>query len=158
MELEDSDTIKIIDSELHPPKVYTIETPLKTSADVNVPPANTWYLYLLTFLAATGGFLFGYDTGVVSGAMLLIRRQFVLTTIWQEAIVSITIATAAIFALIGGYLNDRLGRKPVILLGSLTFLLGSVFLAAASNKIMLLIGRIIVGMGVGEYLKVVRLY
>ena len=45
------------------------------------------YVYKLTFLAAIGGFLFGYDTGVVSGAMIIIREEFDLNSLWQELVV-----------------------------------------------------------------------
>ncbi|XP_049954349.1 proton myo-inositol cotransporter-like [Schistocerca serialis cubense] len=107
------------------------------------------YIYVLTFLSAIGGFLFGYDTGVVSGAMLLIRKELALTTAWHEAIVSATIAAAWVFALMGGWLTDRLGRKPVILVASFVFTAGSVIMGIAPGKELLLIGRIIVGIGIG---------
>lgn len=46
------------------------------------------FIYILTFFAALGGFLFGYDTGVISGAMILLRNSFSLSSVWQELIVS----------------------------------------------------------------------
>lgn len=46
------------------------------------------FIYVLTFFAALGGFLFGYDTGVVSGAMILLRNSMSLSSVWQELIVS----------------------------------------------------------------------
>ena len=46
------------------------------------------FVYGLTFLSAIGGFLFGYDTGVVSGAMIIIRQEFDLNSVWQELVVS----------------------------------------------------------------------
>ena len=111
---------------------------------------TTRFVYLLTFFSAIGGFLFGYDTGVVSGAMLQINRVFSLTTVWQELVVSVTIAGAALFAVVGGFSNDLLGRKPTILFASLVFTAGAAVLGAAFNVIMLLIGRIIVGFGIGK--------
>ena len=62
------------------------------------------FVYVLTFFSAIGGFLFGYDTGVISGAMILLRDEFVLDLVWQEMVVSVTIAAAAFFALIGNFL------------------------------------------------------
>ena len=72
----------------------------------------------LTFLSAVGGFLFGYDTGVVSGAMLLIEDDPDIKpdTLWKELIVSATVGAAWLFALIGGPSNEYFGRKPTILI------------------------------------------
>ena len=63
---------------------------------------------------------------------------------------SVTIGAAAIFAVVGGYTNDWLGRKPTILLASFVFTTGAVLLGVALNREMLLAGRIIVGMGIGR--------
>ncbi len=49
------------------------------------------FVYILTLFSAIGGFLFGYDTGVISGAMISLRERFMLNSIWQEMIVSTTI-------------------------------------------------------------------
>jgi len=107
-------------------------------------------IILLTFLSAIGGFLFGYDTGVVSGAMILLRERFHLDPVWQELVVSVTIGAAACFAIVGGLMNDRVGRKPTILLASVVFSGGALLLGCALNREMLLIGRIILGIGIGK--------
>lgn len=112
-------------------------------------PCTPCFIYVLTFLSTIGGFLFGYDTGVVSGAMLLIRNDFTLTTTWHELIVSATIGAAWMFALIGGWLTDKVGRKPVILFASVVFTAGSIVMGLANSKEILLVGRIIVGVGIG---------
>lgn len=118
----------------------------------HIPHPSTPYVYLLTLLSAIGGFLFGYDTGVVSGAMILVRDEFHLNSLWQEMVVSITIGTAAVFAFLGGFLNDRWGRKPVILISSFVFTLGAIVLGTAYNRIMLLAGRATLGIGIGNVL------
>ncbi|CAG5118305.1 unnamed protein product [Candidula unifasciata] len=79
---------------------------------------STVYVWTLAFFAAIGGFLFGYDTGVVSGAMLLIKKEFGLSSLWQELIVSITIGGAFLAALVGGFLNDLIGRKKMTIVAS----------------------------------------
>lgn len=107
------------------------------------------YVIFLTCFATIGGLLFGYDTGIVSGSMLLIRDVYNLSTIWQELIVSATIGAAALFSLVAGVLSDRLGRKTVIMFASFVFTIGAVVMAAANGKAMLLGGRIIVGIGIG---------
>ena len=111
----------------------------------------TPFVYLLTFLSAIGGFLFGYDTGVISGAMILLRDKFQLSFFWQELVVSMTIATAAVFAFLGGFLNEKFGRKPIIIVSSFVFTVGAILLGTAYNREMLLIGRGVVGVGIGEF-------
>ncbi|XP_015784389.1 proton myo-inositol cotransporter isoform X1 [Tetranychus urticae] len=107
------------------------------------------FIYTVSLLSAICGFLFGYDTGIVSGAMVLIKKQLDLNDIWQELIISITLVFAWIFSLIVGYFTDRFGRRPVILFASVVFTLGSVVMAIAMGKWTLLIGRAIVGVGIG---------
>ncbi len=62
-------------------------------------------------IAAIGGFLFGYDTGVISGALLYIKRDFHAGPVTQEAVVSVLLIGAAAGALLSGWLADRIGRK-----------------------------------------------
>ncbi|QHO60255.1 putative inositol transporter [Arachis hypogaea] len=110
------------------------------------------YVLRLAFSAGIGGLLFGYDTGVISGALLYIRDDFkdVDRKVWlQEAVVSTAIAGAIIGAAIGGWINDKYGRKIAIMLADLLFLLGSVIMAAAPYSAILIVGRVFVGLGVG---------
>ena len=110
----------------------------------------TVYVILLTFFSAIGGFLFGYDTGVVSGAMLLLRDRFHLSSFEQELIVSVTIGGAFVSALIGGYLSDRFGRKSCTLVASFIFTAGALILGVAQNVAMLIAGRLTLGFGIGK--------
>ncbi|XP_051976251.1 proton myo-inositol cotransporter [Xyrauchen texanus] len=107
------------------------------------------FVYVLAVFSAIGGFLFGYDTGVVSGAMLLLKREMNITALWQELLVSGTVAAAAVSALFGGLLNGLFGRRVCILLASFTFSVGGIVLGSAPNKEALLVGRLIVGLGLG---------
>lgn len=109
------------------------------------------FVYVVAVFSALGGFLFGYDTGVVSGAMLLLKRQLSLDALWQELLVSSTVGAAAVSALAGGALNGAFGRRAAILLASALFTAGSAVLAAANNKETLLAGRLVVGLGIGEF-------
>ncbi|XP_062051056.1 proton myo-inositol cotransporter [Lepus europaeus] len=107
------------------------------------------FVYVVAAFSALGGFLFGYDTGVVSGAMLLLKRRLRLDALWQELLVSSTVGAAAVAALAGGALNGACGRRAAILLASALFAAGSAVLAAAASKETLLAGRLIVGFGIG---------
>ena len=120
--------------------------------------SNT-YLYCLTALSCIGGFLFGYDTGVISGALVLISDEFNITPVQQELVVGITIAGALISASISGNLSDRYGRKIVIIASSLVFVAGSLLLSIfAENYTFLLLGRFVVGLGVGCASMIMPLY
>ncbi|XP_061354135.1 probable inositol transporter 2 [Gastrolobium bilobum] len=110
------------------------------------------YVLRLAFSAGIGGLLFGYDTGVISGALLYIRDDFkaVDRETWlQEAIVSFALAGAIIGAAVGGWMNDRFGRRVAIIVADTLFLIGSVIMAAAINPTVLIVGRVFVGLGVG---------
>ncbi|XP_064633459.1 proton myo-inositol cotransporter-like isoform X2 [Lineus longissimus] len=125
------------------------------SQDHQSPPG---FIYVLAFFASIGGFLFGYDTGVISGAMIFLKQEFNLDSLWQELIVSVTIGAAAIFAIAGGVLNNYFGRKPTTLAASFIFTVGSIVLAVSYNRFMLLAGRLIVGAGIGLASMTVPMY
>ncbi|XP_041820160.1 proton myo-inositol cotransporter-like [Chelmon rostratus] len=107
------------------------------------------FVYVLAAFSALGGFLFGYDTGVISGAMLLLKRELELSALWQELLISSTVAAAALSALLGGFLNGLFGRRVCILLASFFFTVGGIVLSTAPGKEALLAGRLIVGVGLG---------
>ncbi|EXB25440.1 putative inositol transporter 2 [Morus notabilis] len=110
------------------------------------------YVLRLAFSAGIGGLLFGYDTGVISGALLYIRDDFKSVdrkTVLQESIVSMAVAGAIIGAAIGGWLNDRYGRRSSILIADFLFFIGAVVMASAPGPTLLIIGRVFVGLGVG---------
>jgi len=116
------------------------------------------YVYFLTVFAAIGGFLFGYDTGVISGAMILIKQEFDLSSFWQELIVSVTIGAAILGALLGGFLNQRLGRKPLLVVSAMVFTVGAVVMGVAPSREILLVGRLTVGFGIGKFNQVLKFY
>ncbi|KAB5551542.1 hypothetical protein DKX38_008853 [Salix brachista] len=113
---------------------------------------KTPYIMRLALSAGIGGLLFGYDTGVISGALLYIREDFeeVDRKTWlQETIVSMAVAGAIFGAAFGGYINDRWGRRVAILGADLVFFFGAVVMAVAPKPWVIVIGRIFVGLGVG---------
>src|SRR5215469_8589806 len=105
--------------------------------------------YLIVGIAALGGLLFGYDTGVISGALLFIRTEFSLSATMQGLVVGITLVGAATGAAVAGALSDRFGRRWVIFGTGLVFILGSLVAALAPGLAILLVGRLLVGIGVG---------
>ncbi|CAL5068627.1 unnamed protein product [Urochloa decumbens] len=110
------------------------------------------YVLALTGAAGIGGFLFGYDTGVISGALLYIRDEFPAVRdnyFLQETIVSMALVGAMLGAAGGGWINDAYGRKKSTLLADLMFALGSLVMCAAGGPYILILGRLLVGLGVG---------
>ncbi|WP_121744216.1 sugar porter family MFS transporter [Natronorubrum halophilum] len=116
------------------------------------------FIYVVASLAALNGLLFGFDTGVISGAMLYIRETFELATILgysmnpsyvEGIIVSGAMIGAIVGAALGGRLADRLGRRRLILVGAVVFFGGSLIMAIAPTVEVLILGRIIDGIGVG---------
>ncbi|XP_050411789.1 proton myo-inositol cotransporter isoform X1 [Patella vulgata] len=130
-------------------KTVNCKSEEKISVNKTGKLTSSSFVWILAFFSAIGGFLFGYDTGVISGAMLLLRKRFELSSLWQEIIVSIAIAGAFIGALFGGFLNDKFGRKATTVLASLVFAVGAVILGAAQNVEMLVSGRAVLGLGIG---------
>lgn len=118
----------------------------------------SFHLYLVTFYSALSGFLFGYDTGIVSGALLLLKRHFRLTSVWQECVVSITILGAWMFSFAASAVTERFGRKPSILICSVWFAVGSVVMAAAEHVWIIVLGRFIVGAAIGLSSAIVPMY
>jgi SP family galactose:H+ symporter-like MFS transporter len=109
-------------------------------------------------ITATGGLLFGYDTGVISGALLFIRQDFELTTFLEGIIVSFLLVGAMVGALSGGPLSDRVGRRPTTLLAAIIFGLGALAVALAPSVVVIIIGRFLLGLGVGLASMIVPLY
>src|SRR5271154_2848653 len=104
---------------------------------------------LLVGIAALGGLLFGYDTGVISGALLFIRTEFDLSPTMQGLVAGIALVGAAVGAAFAGSLSDRFGRRRVLVATGLVFVAGAVIAALAPGTPVLLAGRIVVGIGIG---------
>jgi len=110
-------------------------------------------------VTALGGLLFGYDTGVVSGALLFLRTSFGgLSNFEQELVTSLLLVGAIAGALVAGRLSDRIGRKPTILITAVVFVLGVLLAAFTPSYPVLLIARLVIGLAVGSSSMVVPLY
>ncbi len=107
------------------------------------------FVRIAVIIASLGGMLFGYDTGVISGALLFIREAFNLSTTMQELVVSAVLIGAVIGAIAGGILADRFGRRRMIVLAGIIFTLSAIGTALAPTVSMLIAGRIIVGIAIG---------
>lgn len=113
---------------------------------------------MIYFFGALGGVLFGYDTGVISGALLFIPNDFKLTPFLQGAIVAGLLLGAMIGAAFAGRLSDRLGRRRLILIAAVVFTGGALLAAFAPTVWVLIAARVIIGLAVGSAALVVPLY
>jgi sugar porter (SP) family MFS transporter len=119
---------------------------------------NRRFVYLAAAFAGLGGLLFGYDTGVISGAELFFKNDFSLSVFALEVIVSGVLAGAAVGALLGGRLADIFGRRTLLILTAFIFAAGAILCAAAMSPAILIVGRIIVGFGIGLSSSAVPVY
>jgi MFS family permease len=120
--------------------------------------ASPHRLRLWATVAALGGFLFGYHAGVLAGALLPLRRDFGLTSVEQGVLVGLLPLGAMAGSLLNHRLADTLGRRRTLIVDALVFLVGTVISAAAPDYAVLLVGRALVGLGVGSTSSTVPLY
>jgi MFS transporter, SP family, galactose:H+ symporter len=108
--------------------------------------------------AALGSFLMGYQIGVISGALLFIRRDFGLSNFEQGALVGLLPLGALFGGLVAGRLADRLGRRRTLIVDALVLTTGIALSVAAPTYGLLLGARTIVGLGVGAAASTIPLY
>jgi MFS transporter, SP family, sugar:H+ symporter len=110
------------------------------------------------FFGALGGVLFGYDTGVISGAILFITKDFKPSPFLTGAIVAGLLLGAMIGAALAGPLSDRFGRRRVIMAAAVIFTLGALAAAVSPDVWTLIASRFVLGLAVGSAALVVPLY
>ncbi len=115
-------------------------------------------MYLITFIAAVGGLLFGFDTGIISGALVFLQDSFVLSTFAKEVIVGSVVLGALFGALISGTVADRFGRRTMLIIASLMFLVGTALSTFANTISVLIVGRLLLGVAIGVASYTVPLY
>jgi MFS transporter, SP family, arabinose:H+ symporter len=120
-------------------------------ANTLVAPArgSRGYLALISFIAALGGFLFGFDTAVVSGALVHLKVQYALTSLMEGFLVASALVGCMGGALMAGALSDRFGRKAMLIVSAVLFVVGAVGTAVPPSVALLITARLIGGVGVG---------
>ena len=130
------------------------------TTDHEASPANVegrrlifgkWGMWMTLVGAVTmlAGLLFGYDQGVISGALEFISAHFNLSATTQEVVTSWVTLGALVGALVAGVLADRVGRKRANVIAGLLFMAGAAIEALAPSTVVLVMGRFVVGFGVG---------
>ena len=119
---------------------------------------NKNVVIVIASIAATGGLLFGFDTGVISGAIPFLQDYFVLTDSQVENITALGLIGAVVGALFTGRITDYLGRKKVILASAFVFATGAVWTGLAPTVTQLMISRFYLGLAIGVSSFAVPLY
>lgn len=115
-------------------------------------------IYIIAMIAATGGLLFGFDTGVISGAIPFFQKDFGIDNNMIELITSAGLLGAILGALFCGRLTDRLGRKKVILASAVIFAVGAIWSGVAVDAWNLVLARLFLGIAIGVSSFAVPLY
>lgn len=110
---------------------------------------NIGYLVFLSFVAALGGFLFGYDTAVISGTIAQVTVLFHLDTLQQGWYVGCALIGSIVGVLFAGVLSDKFGRKLTMVLSAVLFSTSAIGCAICANFDELVVYRIIGGVGIG---------
>lgn len=110
---------------------------------------NSSFVTIIAAISALAGLLFGYDTGVISGAILFVQEDFHLSTFQEEIVVSAVLLGAMIGAVIGGRLTDRFGRRNILIQVAILFTIGAICTSFAPTTAWLALGRVVVGIAIG---------
>jgi MFS transporter, SP family, arabinose:H+ symporter len=110
---------------------------------------TSWYIWTLSLIVGFGGFLFGIDTAVVSGAIGMIAKQFVLGVDMEGWVVSSTVLGCVAGTVGSGWMADRFGRVPALRLAGILFFVSTLGSALVTSAAQLVAMRIMGGLGIG---------
>ncbi len=116
------------------------------------------FVITIAAIAAVAGILFGFDTGVISGAILFIRKSFHLSTVATEIAISAVLLGALFSSAISGWFADFFGRRNILIIASIVFLFGTLGSAFSQNIVDLVLSRFVVGLAIGIASYVAPLY
>ncbi|MFT4114029.1 sugar porter family MFS transporter [Silvibacterium sp.] len=115
-------------------------------------------LLITTAVTSIAGFLYGYDTGIISGALMLIAKEFHLGHQMQEMVASAILVGAVIGGLSCGAISERLGRRNTVALIALVYIVGALACSMAPTPALLIAARVLLGFAVGGSSQTVPVY
>ncbi|MBI5974312.1 sugar porter family MFS transporter [Staphylococcus canis] len=113
---------------------------------------------LIFFIGALGGLLYGYDMGVISGALLYLKNDIPLNAFTEGLVVSSMLVGAIFGSGFSGPLSEKLGRRRLVFIISIIFIIGALILAFAPTMEILVLGRLVIGFAVGGSTAIVPVY
>ena len=119
---------------------------------------NLFYLFFVCLVTALGGFLFGFDTAVISGTVGFVKAQFALDAFEEGWFVAVALLGCIIGVAFSGILADRFGRKATLFLSALLFAASAFWCAIAPEHVSLILARFVGGLGIGVASMLAPLY
>lgn len=110
---------------------------------------NHRYIFGISFISALGGYLFGFDFAVISGALPFLQKQFLLDAYWEGFATGVLALGAITGCLIAGKVSDKYGRRPGLMLAAALFALSSLAMAFSPSRDFFIVARFAAGIGVG---------
>ena len=110
---------------------------------------NHRYIFGISFISALGGYLFGFDFAVISGALPFLQKQFLLDAYWEGFATGVLALGAITGCLIAGKVSDKYGRRPGLMLAAALFALSSLAMAFSPSRNFFIVARFAAGIGVG---------
>lgn len=123
-------------------------------SDVTIAPVagyrfHTTYILGISFISALGGYLFGFDFAVISGALPFLQKQFLLNAYWEGFATGSLALGAVAGCIVAGHIAEKYGRRPGLLLAAGIFTISSLLMAVATDRDFFILARFVAGIGVG---------
>lgn len=122
------------------------------------PGQLTAPIVVVALVSAVSGMLYGYDTGIISGALLQITDDFRIEEGWKQVIAASILLGAVIGALTCSHLSERRGRKGTLVMLAVVFVVGALWCAVAPDPLLLSLGRLVLGFAVGGATQTAPMY